>query len=93
MRIALCATVSQEGSTEDCTMNRTFDAHRNWWKGSVDSRIRGAWILWVLVHGRPREVGSKMRDYIDEINNLYPPDIVNYYSPNYAEDLLKKLDE
>jgi len=39
------------------------------------------------------EVGSKMRDYIDEINNLYPPDIVNYYSPNYAEDLLKKLDE
>jgi len=39
------------------------------------------------------EVGSKMRDYIDEINNLYPADIVNYYSPNYAEDLLKKLEE
>merc|ERR1711988_387394 len=39
------------------------------------------------------EVGSKMRDYIDEINMLYPADIVNYYSPNYAEDLLKKLEE
>ena len=45
------------------------------------------------MHVWPYEVGSKMRDYIDEINNLYPPDIVNYYSPNYAEDLLKKLDE
>merc|ERR1712182_7456 len=43
--------------------------------------------------GCKTEVGSKMRDYIDEINNLYPADIVNYYSPNYAEDLLKKLEE
>jgi len=39
------------------------------------------------------EVGSKLKDYIDEINNLYPPEIVNYYSPNYAETLLKKMDE
>jgi hypothetical protein len=39
------------------------------------------------------EVGSKLRDYIDEVNNLYPPEIVNYYSPNYAETLLKKMDE
>merc|ERR1711939_472248 len=39
------------------------------------------------------EVGSKLRDYIDEINHLYPPEIVNYYSPNYAETLLKKMDE
>ena len=43
--------------------------------------------------GRAGGEGSKMRDYIDEINNLYPADIVNYYSPNYAEDLLKKLEE
>jgi len=39
------------------------------------------------------EVGSKLHDYIDEINMLYPPEIVMYYSPNYAETLLKKMDE
>merc|ERR1711988_312283 len=39
------------------------------------------------------DVGSKLRDYIDEINHLYPPEIVNYYSPNYAETLLKRMDE
>merc|ERR1711966_610180 len=27
------------------------------------------------------EVGSKLHDYIDEINLLYPPEIVQYYSP------------
>eukprot|EP00811_Abedinium_folium_P007245 NODE_16684_length_983_cov_3.262850.p1 GENE.NODE_16684_length_983_cov_3.262850~~NODE_16684_length_983_cov_3.262850.p1 ORF type:complete len:211 (+),score=73.93 NODE_16684_length_983_cov_3.262850:38-670(+) len=39
------------------------------------------------------EVGSKLHDYIDEINMLYPPEIVQYYSPNYAETLLKKMDD
>merc|ERR1711937_884960 len=39
------------------------------------------------------EVGSKLHDFIDEINMLYPPEIVQYYSPNYAETLLKKMDE
>lgn len=39
------------------------------------------------------EVGSKLKDSIEEINQLYPPEIVNYYSPNYAETLLKKMDE
>merc|ERR1712066_1078082 len=39
------------------------------------------------------EVGSKLHDYIDEINLLYPPEIVQYYSPNYADTLLKKMDE
>lgn len=38
-------------------------------------------------------VGSKLKDYVDEINLLYPPEIVNYYSPAYPETLLKKLDE
>lgn len=37
--------------------------------------------------------GTKLRTYIDEINSLYPPEIVQYYSPNYAQTLLKKLDE
>merc|ERR1711976_823269 len=39
------------------------------------------------------DVGSKLHDYIDEINMLYPPEIVQYYSPNYADALLKKMDE
>ncbi|CAE7942895.1 SPAG6, partial [Symbiodinium necroappetens] len=39
------------------------------------------------------EVGSKLHDYIEEINMLYPPEIVQYYSPNYAETLLKKMEE
>merc|ERR1719157_249314 len=39
------------------------------------------------------DVGSKLHDYIDEINMLYPPEIVQYYSPNYAETMLKKMDE
>jgi len=39
------------------------------------------------------EVGSKLHDYIDEINMLYPQEIVQYYSPNYQETLLKKMDD
>ncbi len=39
------------------------------------------------------EPGSKLREYIDEINSQYPPDIVNYYSPNYADTLIKRLEE
>jgi len=39
------------------------------------------------------EMGSKLHDYIEEINLLYPPEIVQYYSPNYADALLKKMDE
>lgn len=39
------------------------------------------------------ETGSKLDDYINEINMLYPPEIVHYYSPNYADTLLKKMDE
>ena len=41
----------------------------------------------------PAEAGSKLREYIDEINSYYPPDIVNYYSPNYADNLIKRLEE
>jgi len=39
------------------------------------------------------DVGSKLHDYVQEIGNMYPPEIVQYYSPNYAETLLKKMDE
>ena len=37
--------------------------------------------------------GTKLKDYVDEINQLYPPEIINYYSPAYPETLLKKLEE
>jgi len=37
------------------------------------------------------EVGSKLYDCIQEINELYPPEVVQYYSPNYAETLLSKV--
>lgn len=37
--------------------------------------------------------GSKLRLYIDEINQLYPQEIVQYYSPDYAETLMRRLDE
>jgi len=38
------------------------------------------------------EDGSKLREYIDQINVCYPEEIVRYYSPNYAQGLLDKLD-
>jgi hypothetical protein len=37
--------------------------------------------------------GSKLREYIDEINREFPPEIVNYYSPAYADSLIKRLEE
>jgi len=39
------------------------------------------------------ESGSKLQDYIGEIRELYPPEIIQYYSPNFAETLLRKMDE
>mmetsp|Transcript_35820 Transcript_35820/g.52563 ORF Transcript_35820/g.52563 Transcript_35820/m.52563 type:complete len:506 (+) Transcript_35820:86-1603(+) len=38
------------------------------------------------------EDGSKLREYIDQINVCYPEEIVRYYSPDYAQGLLNKLD-
>merc|ERR1712203_1064942 len=39
------------------------------------------------------EVGSKLRDAIDAIRELYPKDIREYYTPNYAETLLNKMEQ
>ena len=36
--------------------------------------------------------GSKLKSYIDDILNLYLPEIQVYYSPNYSEKLLEALD-
>jgi len=34
-----------------------------------------------------------LTEYIKTINDCYPPEIVQYYSPNYAETLLQRLDD
>merc|ERR1711907_894206 len=36
---------------------------------------------------------NKFQDYITTINRCYPREIVEYYTPNYSETLLKKLDD
>jgi 3-methyladenine DNA glycosylase AlkD len=38
-------------------------------------------------------VGGKLEEYIVAINACYPPEIVEYYSPNYSKTLLAKIDE
>ena len=40
-----------------------------------------------------QEDGSKLQEFVSAINACYPPEIVQYYSPNYAKTLLKKLDD
>ena len=40
-----------------------------------------------------QEDGSKLQEFVNAINACYPPEIVQYYSPNYAKTLLKKLDD
>ncbi|EWS75980.1 sperm-associated antigen 6 (macronuclear) [Tetrahymena thermophila SB210] len=37
--------------------------------------------------------GSKLRQYIDTINQLYPQEIIQFYSPGYEQTLLKKLED
>jgi len=37
--------------------------------------------------------GTKLRAYVDEINSHYPQEIVQYYTPDYKDTLLKKLDD
>jgi hypothetical protein len=37
--------------------------------------------------------GGKLTEYVLEINNCYPPEIVEYYSPHYSKALLDKLDD
>lgn len=34
-----------------------------------------------------------LQEYVQTINSCYPPEIVQYYSPNYSDSLLKKLED
>lgn len=36
--------------------------------------------------------GSKLAEYIQTINSCYPPEIVQYYSPDYAQSFLEKIE-
>lgn len=38
-------------------------------------------------------VGGKLTEFIVQINNCYPPEVVEFYSPNYSKTLLQKIDE
>ncbi len=38
-------------------------------------------------------VGGKLSEFIVQINNCYPPEVVEYYNPNYSKILLQKIDE
>lgn len=38
------------------------------------------------------ESGSKLAEYAATINNCYPPEIVQYYSPDFAQTFLDRID-
>jgi hypothetical protein len=38
------------------------------------------------------EPGSKLASAVQSLNNLYPAEVVNFYSPQYPEQLMKKID-
>ncbi len=48
----------------------------------------------VLVRTELNEtVGGKLTEFIQQINSCYPPEIVEYYSPNYSKRLLEKIED
>ncbi|ETO27347.1 axoneme central apparatus protein [Reticulomyxa filosa] len=36
---------------------------------------------------------QELLEYLNTINNCFPPELVQYYSPNYSNELLKRLEE
>lgn len=38
------------------------------------------------------EPGSKLRDYIDAINNCFPDQAVRFYSPTYPQALMQEIE-
>jgi hypothetical protein len=39
------------------------------------------------------EPGGKLKEHIEEINHQYPSEVVNYYSPDYAKNLLARIED
>lgn len=46
-----------------------------------------------LVQQLNEQYGGKLTEHIQTINACYPAEIVEYYSPSYADNLMKKIDE
>jgi hypothetical protein len=46
-----------------------------------------------LVCQLAEDADGKLAEHIKGIQDCYPPEIVEYYSPNYANQLMKKIDE
>ena len=40
-----------------------------------------------------KDADGKLAEHIKGIQDCYPPEIVEYYSPKYADQLMKKIDE
>jgi len=46
-----------------------------------------------MIQGKNNSQNQKLKMVIEDINGNYPQEIIQYYSPDYAETLIKKLDE
>ncbi len=46
-----------------------------------------------IIQQKINSENSKLRLVIEDINSNYPQEIIQYYSPDYAETLIQKLDE
>lgn len=46
-----------------------------------------------LVQELNETCGGDLQDFIEKINNCYPKEIVDYYSPKYANKLIQMIDE
>ncbi|CDI80950.1 armadillo/beta-catenin-like repeat protein, putative [Eimeria praecox] len=61
-----------------------------------DPKARRAFVqtgaLETLLKIRETEAASEVLDYIQSVCNLYPPEVVNYYSPGYSAILIEKID-
>lgn len=61
-----------------------------------DPKARRAFVqtgaLETLLKIRETEAASEILDYIQSVCNLYPPEVVNYYSPGYSAILMEKID-
>ena len=45
------------------------------------------------IQNKSGTLNQKLRLCIDEINTIYPQEIIQYYSPDYADTLIKKLED
>mmetsp|Transcript_11149 Transcript_11149/g.34292 ORF Transcript_11149/g.34292 Transcript_11149/m.34292 type:complete len:95 (+) Transcript_11149:1597-1881(+) len=60
-------------------------------------KVGARFLLYICVYDSSTElnetVGGKLTEFIQQINSCYPPEIVEYYSPNYSKRLLEKIED